>query len=762
MPIVAPLAPLGARARSFEKPDLGVLESIIQSPAATRDERVQLCAYKKMIDTVTGMVFVEYTRSEYGRFFGCAKKGLHKNYFTGTTMRRVFRNMVFGEAYDDLDIVNASGAIMCQLYQKHGLSTESISYYNEHREEVLGMIMTHNPQRQVERATAKTTLIEVFNCGSGRESMQKELGAFVDEHALPPFVEELKREIWQNVDSIVKLPEFSGIMAYVTKKAEDKGKEAWLGQFAATVYQEEERKCLEVIAAEVEKIARERKIENPIGSLIYDGMTVKKELGIEGHIARLEMCITRKTEYTLKLEIKEMSVSAEERAAYIGDIGDMSYEALKARFETRHFKTENCKSPFHSTNVKTGDVVSRSMDAFKVAYMDWIPVGGRQFLDRWLNDGLKRAYEHIEHGCVKKEDQESTVYYAFPAMRHESLVSISTESEKQANVDYFLDYVKLLVEDRPEYVEWMTMWLADILVNPDNKGETPVAVVLWGEQGAGKTFLRELMAHFLGGRLVHHTDDPQRNGDIMHDFNSTLKYKLFIEFEEINFKTHSKVADNIKALITGHTHTITHKGQDSSSNVKASERILFTTNSAGSVVIDSGDRRYAAFAVSARRVGDGVYWTEHYRKLKDQSYIRDVAEYLLSHKAALAQYALRDKRPITDYYKSLQQLSLSPELDFLRDAFLVGAFGQEFLAQFLSGAGLYAIPSSMMCCEYNRWRAENGMKEQISSKSFTMKMVSHGSGYGIRRDTAGSKHNAFLVDSAKLRASLARHFDARG
>jgi hypothetical protein len=641
-----------------------------------------------------------------------------------------------------------------------------MTYYNEHREDVLRMIMSNNPSRPLERATAKKTLIEVFNCGSGRASMQKELGAFVDEHALPPFVEKLKMEIKQNVNSIAHLPEFSEIMAYVTKKADDKGKEAWFGQFAATVYQDEERKCLEVIAAEVEKIASERKIENPIGSLIYDGLTVKKELGIEGHIARLEMCITRKTEYTLKLEIKEMSVSTEERAALIGNMHDMSYEALKSRFETRHFKTENGKLQFHSTDVKTGDIISRSMDAFIVSYMDWIPVGGKQFLEKWLNDGLKRAYERIESGCVKKENQESTVYYAFPEMRHESLVSISTENEKQANVAYFLDYVKLLVEDRPEYVEWMTMWLADILVNPDNKGETPVAVVLWGEQGAGKTFLRELMAHFLGGKLVHHTDDPQKNGDIMHDFNSTLKYKLFIEFEEINFKTHSKVADRIKALITGHTHTITHKGHDSVVNVKASERILFTTNSAGSVVIESGDRRYAAFAVSTRRVGDGVYWNEHYRKLKDQSYIKDVAEYLLSHKAALAQYALRAKRPVTDYYKSLQQLSLSPELDFLRDAFLVGAFGQEFLAQFLSGglggAGLYAIPSSMMCCEYNRWRAENGMKEQISSKSFTMKMVSHGSGYGIRRDTAGNKHNAFLVDSAKLRAALARHFDARG
>jgi hypothetical protein len=349
------------------------------------------------------------------------------------------------------------------------------------------------------------------------------------------------------------------------------------------------------------------------------------------------------------------------------------------------------------------------------------------------------------------------VYYAFPEMRHEKLSSSSRPEEKRANVDYFLDYIKLLVEDKDAYVEWLVMWLADILVNPDDKGQTPVAVVLWGEQGAGKTFLRELMARLLGEKLVHHTDDPLKNGDIMHDFNSTLKYKLFIEFEEINFKTHSQVADRIKALITERTHTITHKGQDSV-DVRATERALFTTSAAGSVVIDSGDRRYAAFAVSTRRIGDAQYWNEHYAKLKDQSYVKDVAEYLVSHKEALGRYVIGDRRPMTEYYRSLQPLSPSPELDFLRDMFLNCVFGQEFLAQFVSGAGLYAIPSSMMCGEYNRWRAENGLAEQISSKSFTMKMVSRGSVYGIRRDTRGTKYNAFVIDSAKLREALARDF----
>ena len=101
-------------------------------------------------------------------------------------------------------------------------------------------------------------------------------------------VEELKNEIWRNVRHIARLPEFSGIMAHVNKKAEDKGGAAWLGQFAATVYQDEERKCLEVIVEEVEKIARERMVAHPIGSLIHDGLTVRKEPEIGTYRERLE------------------------------------------------------------------------------------------------------------------------------------------------------------------------------------------------------------------------------------------------------------------------------------------------------------------------------------------------------------------------------------------------------------------------------------------------------------------------------------------
>ena len=745
--------------RSFERPDLAKIESIIQSSGATDEERTGLSRYREMVDPATGDVMVEYTLSGgYGRLTGWAKRGNKKTHVTGTSMRRVFRNLVFGETYDDLDIVNAAGHIMCQLFRKHGLNSDELAYYNEHREDVLCMVLDHNPLR-VERETAKQAIIEVLNCGSGLTHMRKELGSI--EIVLPPFMQKLKTEMTHNISSISAMPEFSALIAHVKKKSiEDKGKTAWDGQFAAAVYQDEERKCLEVIVHEVETIAQERKIERATGSLIYDGLTIKKELEIGKYIARLEKCIGKKTDYALKLQLKEMGVSAEERAAYIGDrVADLTYEAKKARFEATRFKTLRGKLKFHTIDAESGKLVSESREAFATTFMDWMPVGGNDFVTKWFNDGLKRMYNHIEYSCVKKEDQRSTVYYAFPELRHVGLVSDSTEAERQANVEYFLDYLLLLVEDNPAYVEWLVMWLADILVNPHDKGKQPIAVVLWGEPGAGKTSLRGLMTRLLGENLVHHTQDPLKNGDVLHDFNSSLQYKLFIEFEEINFKTHSQVADGIKALITNHTHSITEKGYDSV-DVRAVERALFTTNNPGSVVIETGDRRYVAFAVSVRRVRDSAYWDAHYQKLHDHSYIKDVAEYLLSRKDDVARYAMKDQRPITGYYRSLQHLSCAPELDFLRDTFLYEAFGQEFIASFRSARvpGRYAIPSSLLCGEYNRWRAENSLRDQVSSKCFTMKMVSHGTQYGIGRDTSGNKHNAFLIDSDPMRAALGRDF----
>jgi hypothetical protein len=375
----------------------------------------------------------------------------------------------------------------------------------------------------------------------------------------------------------------------------------------------------------------------------------------------------------------------------------VSYEALKARFEgvdadqagLRFRTTCGGRRTFHRA-LGDGLLVSESKAAFTVANQDWMPLGGAwssmRFLCAWFKDENARSYEYIEHGFVKLESRLRTVYYAFPEPRHVALVAplaplAPLAEEKQANVDFFLDYILLLVEDNPAHVEWMVMWLADILVNPHDKGPRPIAVVLWGAHESGKSSLCELMSRLLGARLVHRTGFFLPS-DLRWRSNDVLKYKLFVEFEDIDFRAcgsgrkSNKTARRISAMIAERGRTISPRFTDAT-HVKASERVLITTSMGCKMVIESDGTKsgsgaaaalFAAFAVSSRRVGDNAYWDEHYQKLgsaraglgRDRreeadsapSYIRDVAEYLLS-RAQWLPPALGDTRPVTDYYRSL-------------------------------------------------------------------------------------------------------------
>jgi hypothetical protein len=264
------------------------------------------------------------------------------------------------------------------------------------------------------------------------------------------------------------------------------------------------------------------------------------------------------------------------------------------------------------------------------------------------------------------------------------------------------------------------------------------------------------MEHLLGHKLVHHTEDPTASGDVLHEFNSSLKYKLFIEYEEINMKTHSALNDRIKAVITNHEHRITHKGHDAI-YVKATERSMYSTNNAGSAIIEKGDRRYVAWAMSNKRVGDTEYWRKFYAYLNSNNYIKDIAEYLMSFKDEVSKFAFRDERPITTYYKSLQQFSLPVELDFLKDIFYYRiAEVEDYKCE--EEEGYYFIPTTPLLTKYNYWREEHSLKEKVSAKALSMKLKSMDADYGIEfKET--SRNNGFKINIADLKSALKKDFN---
>lgn len=733
-----------------EKPDRLLLEKLIQSSALSLAEVTALKALREKIDNKTGFVKVEYSHDGFGRFRA-----------TTMALRRDLRSILYGEKYDYFDISNCAGNVMCQVFNRFGLPTISLTQYNDCREEFLQKLMDQQ-EKPIDQSTAITIILdELFLSGSGHTHTQ---------YLLPPFVEELKKEFVSNLEYILTLPQFQVVKEYVIKKQQEKCtkqsipfEEPCLGQFGTMIYQNEERRILEVLIKELQIIEKDRYLQNMIGALMFDGFHVDKTLGVSSYLPRLEAAVKRDLQYHIQLELRNMTVNDEVREKYLSGAIDLSYESLRAEFEKRRFKTKTGKFPFHTLH---GDeIISRDKHNFQVAHEDWM-VDGLEFLKEWFKDPNKRSYESIVYACVNEEKQQPNIYYAFPTLRWKTFTSTSTEEEKTNHISFFQNYISLLVEGDPKFTnnperadeekssKWLTFWLADILLNPDDKGSQPVAVILWGKPGCGKTSLRHLMSKLLGEKCVHHTTDPNKNGDILHEFNSTLQYKLFIEFEEINMKTHSQLADAIKQLITNHTHSITRKGQESI-DVHASERALFTTNCATSCVLDKGDRRYCAFAVSSTRIGQSEYWDKFYQYLEDPNFIRDVADYLVSFKQEVKHFAFRDARPITAYYKSLIQLSFPPELDFLKDKLFY--YESDWAVYRDQSDSQYLVPSSKMCEMYNQWRVNHGLDGKISAKSLTARLESFGDEYGISHKKTSS-NNVFVILIKKAKEILKNEF----
>jgi hypothetical protein len=222
-------------------------------------------------------------------------------------------------------------------------------------------------------------------------------------------------------------------------------------------------------------------------------------------------------------------------------------------------------------------------------------------------------------------------------------------------------------------------------------------------------------------------------------------------------KVASTANDRIKDLTTNTTHEIRQMRTDMI-RVKASERILFTTNTAGSVIIEKGDRRFMAVAVSNRRVGQTEYWKKFWAMLHNDDFIKDIADYLLSFKDEVERYAFRDERPITTYYKTLQCMSLPCELDFLKDLFFYrSAEVEEYKDE---DDGTYFIPSTPLLTKYNAWREEHSMREKISVKSFAMKLKSMDADYGITHKEKASA-NGFVIDAVALKATLTKDFNIK-
>ena len=157
------------------------------------------------------------------------------------------------------------------------------------------------------------------------------------------------------------------------------------------------------------------------------------------------------------------------------------------------------------------------------------------------------------------------------------------------------------------YYRYIMSWLHHILTHPEVPSEK--ALVIMGEQGAGKTITGDFLCGNVFGRAVSLTTTGLDS--ITARFNACFMSKIFINANELTTMgdTYHGAFDKMKAFITDKTVQIEQKGREHI-NMNNCANFLCTTNHDWTVKLEAGDRRYACFTCSNVRLGDAEYFTD--------------------------------------------------------------------------------------------------------------------------------------------------------
>jgi hypothetical protein len=174
---------------------------------------------------------------------------------------------------------------------------------------------------------------------------------------------------------------------------------------------------------------------------------------------------------------------------------------------------------------------------------------------------------------------------------------------KKGAVDSFHKLLDNVFATQPkEYRHWFLQWCAYPIQNPGTKLKQ--AVILWGGQGSGKSFLLEAVRRLYGRHGTTIT-----NEQLESPFTEWQEGKQFVIGEEITSGTHDKkaISEKLKFLITSSEVAVNRKYQ-TAYELPNRMNLALVSNNAVPVRIEEDDRRY--FVINVR--GSNIAYDKAY------------------------------------------------------------------------------------------------------------------------------------------------------
>jgi hypothetical protein len=677
-----------------EFPNPKYINNIFTHPDIYEAQVEALECYSYKYNEKTESISIEYVKStEFGRYFV-----KDPDVLSSTIMWNKIRATLFADGDYDIDIVNCHNEILLTLLK--GAINYTINHlenYCANRAEIIDAIEidekaindynNYNKDNKTKKDIVKS-LFTIILYGGTIDTWKETFSLNCKDFKLTAFVKDYIDEIQMNTNIICTDKRFKDIVDSVKSLKIKEAKDKYKKKFKIDNFKLNNSAVLSVILQEYETLIIEEAMEFVEGldltitSYNYDGFQIKKCEGINAlidcinedinqipisHNNEIKPFIFDNIKFIVKpfregLNIdKLLNLESNNYDVKIMN-STKNFKLQKTYFERFHCKIENPYSfirddengimfikPQNMTglygNIKTrGLCVESGRDqAMKLT----------GFFESWNTDVKVKTYYNFNYYPNDKLCPASckNLWKPFPILK----VPLDTS----ANTSKIYSFINTLLGECAEYV---LNWLAHIVQYPAQK--TGVCILLYGEQGCGKSTIGEFLLRKIIGldKMIITSKADKMFGKFVNS-----QGKLLAVLNECSGKDTFNICDILKDAITMTTTEQEKKGIDAVA-VTDYTNFIFTTNNINSVKIEEGDRRFMPIEINPELKNNVSYFKELYADLDNDVIMRKFYEELMNRD--LSNFAASKDRIITELMKDMKSMNkncIKQFIDYWKD-----------------------------------------------------------------------------------------------
>ena len=290
-------------------------------------------------------------------------------------------------------------------------------------------------------------------------------------------------------------------------------------------------------------------------------------------------------------------------------------------------------------------------------------------IKQWVQDEDIRSYnglDFVPYSILQADETKHQNDY-YNMFREFKAKYIKVEERQEPRPEWFIDYIyDGLADGHQGKGDWLIQYIATIVQKPRHNQE--VCLVLRGNQGTGKDTITAILGEIFGNcnNYIHRTSDVYEAFPEKAGFNSCLKNKLILQFNEVDGADTAKVKNKMKDAITRKENKINEKYIKEFIQTNYVQ-IIICSNSKSPVQIEWGDRRMCVMKTSNYHTGaEGkIWWSDFYKNnVCNKDKIDELFSWLID--IDISKFDAARDRVKTSEYNRLAESQISPNVLYLK------------------------------------------------------------------------------------------------